>query len=185
MSNSLWPCSLVGCQVPLSMGFSRQEYWSGLPSTSPGDLPDPGIEPCLLHCRGDSLPSEPLGLVLRTPVKIRISIEWWNKNSRAKHESLFLQVSWNWLFNTLYFKNHYLYNRPYYKLDVFILNVPGILLFWCFQIRILLGNEYTQIIHTHIHIHMYAYNRANTVFTEVFLYICIVNFLNECKSMYL
>ena len=32
-------------QVPPSMGFSRQEYWSGLPFPSPGDLPDPGIEP--------------------------------------------------------------------------------------------------------------------------------------------
>ena len=41
-------------QAPLSMGFSRREYWSGLPCLSPGDLPDPGIEaapPCLLHCR--------------------------------------------------------------------------------------------------------------------------------------
>ena len=35
----------VGCQAPLSMGFSRQEYWSGLPYPSLGDLPDPGIEP--------------------------------------------------------------------------------------------------------------------------------------------
>ena len=34
----------VACQAPLSMGFSRQEYWSGLPFLSPGDLPDPGIE---------------------------------------------------------------------------------------------------------------------------------------------
>ena len=33
----------VACQAPLSIGFSRQEYWSGLPSLSPGDLPDPGI----------------------------------------------------------------------------------------------------------------------------------------------
>ena len=33
------------CQAPLSMGFSRQEYWSELPFPSPGDLPDPGIEP--------------------------------------------------------------------------------------------------------------------------------------------
>ena len=32
-------------QAPLSTGFSRQEYWSGLPSPPPGDLPDPGIEP--------------------------------------------------------------------------------------------------------------------------------------------
>ena len=35
----------VACQAPLSMGFSRQEYWSGLPFPSPGELPDPGIEP--------------------------------------------------------------------------------------------------------------------------------------------
>ena len=35
----------VACQAPLSMGFSRQEYWSGLPCPPPGDLPDPGIEP--------------------------------------------------------------------------------------------------------------------------------------------
>ena len=35
----------VAYQAPLSMGFSRQEYWSGLPFPSPGDLPDPEIEP--------------------------------------------------------------------------------------------------------------------------------------------
>ena len=35
----------VAHQAPLSMGFSRQEYWSGLPCTPPGNLPDPGIEP--------------------------------------------------------------------------------------------------------------------------------------------
>ena len=35
----------VACQGPLSMGFPREEYWSGLPFPSPGDLPDPGIKP--------------------------------------------------------------------------------------------------------------------------------------------
>jgi len=35
----------IACQVLLSMGFPRQEYWSGLPFPSPGDFPDPGIEP--------------------------------------------------------------------------------------------------------------------------------------------
>ena len=34
----------IACQAPLSMEFSRQEYWSGLPFPSPGDLPDPGLE---------------------------------------------------------------------------------------------------------------------------------------------
>ena len=38
----------VARQTPLSMGFSRQEYWSGLPCPLPGDLPDPGIEPAFL-----------------------------------------------------------------------------------------------------------------------------------------
>ena len=38
----------VACQVTLSMGFSRKEYWSGLPSPLPGDLPNPGIEPMYL-----------------------------------------------------------------------------------------------------------------------------------------
>ena len=44
MSNSATPWT-VACQVPLCMEFSRQEYWSGLPFPSPGDLSDPGIEP--------------------------------------------------------------------------------------------------------------------------------------------
>ena len=39
------------CQDPLSMAFSRQEFWSGLPSPFPGYLPAPGIDPSLLHCR--------------------------------------------------------------------------------------------------------------------------------------
>ena len=38
----------VACQAPLSMGFSRQRYWSGLPCPPPGDLPNPGIEPMFL-----------------------------------------------------------------------------------------------------------------------------------------
>ena len=51
----------VAHQVPLSMGFSRQEYWSGVPFPFPGDLPDPGIEPGSPPLQADSLPSEPLG----------------------------------------------------------------------------------------------------------------------------
>ena len=44
MSYSLQPHELVACQAPLSMGFSRQEYWSGLLHPPPGDIPNPGIE---------------------------------------------------------------------------------------------------------------------------------------------
>ena len=51
----------VAYQAPSSMGFSRQEYWSGLPFPSPGDLPDPGIEPGSPAFQADALTSEPPG----------------------------------------------------------------------------------------------------------------------------
>ena len=51
----------VACQPPLSMGFPRQEYWSGLPFPSSGDLPNPGIEPMSPMSPADSLPLAPTG----------------------------------------------------------------------------------------------------------------------------
>ena len=51
----------VAYQTPPSRGFSRQEYWSGLPFPSPGDLPDPGIKPRPPALQADALPSEPPG----------------------------------------------------------------------------------------------------------------------------
>ena len=47
-SDSVQPLWTVAHQAPLFMGFSRQEYWSGLPCPTPEDLPDPGIEPVSL-----------------------------------------------------------------------------------------------------------------------------------------
>ena len=58
----------TACQAPLSMGFSRKEYWSGLPFPSPGDLPDPGIKFVslrLLQWQADSLPLTPPGKVFK------------------------------------------------------------------------------------------------------------------------
>ena len=55
---------IVAHQAPLSMGFSRQEYWSGLPFASPGDIPDSGIKvasPVSSAPKADSLPAEPAG----------------------------------------------------------------------------------------------------------------------------
>ena len=49
----------MACQTLLSMEFSRQEYWSGLPFPSPGDPPNPGMEPGSPTLQADSLPSEP------------------------------------------------------------------------------------------------------------------------------
>ena len=51
----------VAHQAPPSIGFSRQEYWSGLPFPSPGDLPDPGIEPRSPALQAAALTSQPPG----------------------------------------------------------------------------------------------------------------------------
>ena len=52
----------VAHQAPPPMGFSRQEYWSGLPFPSPGDLPNPGTEPRSPALQADALTSEPPGI---------------------------------------------------------------------------------------------------------------------------
>ena len=59
MSDSFATPWTVACQAPLSMEFPRQEYWSGLPFPSPGDLPDPGIEPVSLALAGIFFTTEP------------------------------------------------------------------------------------------------------------------------------
>ena len=61
---TLWT---VTRQTPLSMGFSRREYWSGLPFPPPGDLSDPGIEPGSPALQADSLVSEPPGRPILGP----------------------------------------------------------------------------------------------------------------------
>ena len=53
--------STATCQPPLSMGFPRQEFWSGLPFPSPGDLPDPGMEPMSLALASIFFITEPPG----------------------------------------------------------------------------------------------------------------------------
>ena len=71
---TLW---LVASQAPLSMGFSRQEYWSGLTHPPPGDLPEPGIEPlCLLYWQAGSLslaqPRKPIHIYIYVHIHFRI-----------------------------------------------------------------------------------------------------------------
>ena len=72
----------VTCQALLSTEFSRQEYWSGLPFPSPGDLPDPGIEPGSPALQADTLLSEPLGKSIRIKVYNKVmnfnSLSRWN-----------------------------------------------------------------------------------------------------------
>ena len=59
MSDSFCDPVDVALQAPLSVGFPRQEYWSGLPFPSPGGLPDPGIEPTLLALAGRFFTTKP------------------------------------------------------------------------------------------------------------------------------
>ena len=66
---TLWT---VAHQAPLSMGFSRQEYWSGLPFPSPGDLPNSGIEPWSPALQADALTSE-------LPGKPQVALYYWYK----------------------------------------------------------------------------------------------------------
>ena len=88
----VWLCvtpQTVARQAPLSVGFPRQEYWSGEPLPSPGDLPDPGIELWSPALQADSLPPEPPGECK--------SNSWWDKTSHS------LGVNWT------------LKNKPMYK----------------------------------------------------------------------
>ena len=62
-----WTAAL---QTPLSMEFSRQEYWSGLPLPTAGDLPNPG-NLCLLHWQADSLPQRHLGSPKATVLQLK------------------------------------------------------------------------------------------------------------------
>ena len=68
----------VAHQAPLFMGFSRQEYWSGLPFPPPRDLPDPGIKPRFPALQADALPSEPLealsGLLVTLYVRVLVAL---------------------------------------------------------------------------------------------------------------
>ena len=76
LSDSMTPWTVVH-QAPLCMGFSRQEYWNGLPFPPPGDLPDPGIKPgspVSPALQADSLPAKPsvkpLGWLLNFSVQV-------------------------------------------------------------------------------------------------------------------
>ena len=80
----------VAYQPPLSMGFSRQECWSRLPFPSPGDFPNPGIEPGSPALEADALPSEPPGkLILLQWVRPNFPIhETWKLLLTGMHGAL-------------------------------------------------------------------------------------------------
>ena len=78
----------VACQAPPSMGFSRQEYWSGLPFPSPGDLPDPGIEPRCPAFQADASTSKPPGKSERERQVSHDVTHMWNLKYDMKNHSV-------------------------------------------------------------------------------------------------
>ena len=85
----------VACQASLSLGFSRQEYWNGLPFPSPGDLPNPGFELGSPTLQADSLPSEPPGKPLNTLERMIIVEKEWKVKIRSGGFWSFKQRIWN------------------------------------------------------------------------------------------
>ena len=106
-------CWTVACQALLSMGFSRQEYWSGLPFPPPGDLPDPRIKPGSSKLQADSLPSE---LPRQPPSKqsnslthliynvegMKKNLKLFNKEHREKASNSYLNNKTIKYFNQIY-----------------------------------------------------------------------------------
>ena len=98
MSDFVTPWTLA-LQAALSMEFSRQEYWSGLPFPSPGDLPDPGMKPRSSTFQADSLPSKPPGkpqgslkwylpFKIKSNTKIILHINMFRFSEKEKEENL-------------------------------------------------------------------------------------------------
>ena len=71
----------IAHQAPPSMGFSRPEYWSGLPFPSPGDLPDPGIEPGSPALQADTLLSEPRSEPMGDSLQVKQTRSKWLSGS--------------------------------------------------------------------------------------------------------
>ena len=101
MSNSATPWT-VAHQAPLSMEFSRQEYWSGLPCPPPGDLPYTGIEPRSLTLQVNSLPSKPPGKP-KAPNSLSQIFRKKNKaggftflDFKLYHKAIVIKTVWHW-----------------------------------------------------------------------------------------
>ena len=88
MSNSLWQNRLQPSRLLCPWEFSRQEYWSGLPCPSPGDLPNPGIESRCPTLQADSLPSEPPEKVQYLLEVTKIKKMWYRGKDRQ-------MIQWN------------------------------------------------------------------------------------------
>ena len=90
------PCKSTDCNPPGSSvhGFSRQEYWSGLPCPPPGDLPDPRIKPGSLVLQADSLLSEPPWKPIYAHISTYISASMYDKYPKGGNGNPFRILVW-------------------------------------------------------------------------------------------
>ena len=97
------------CQVPLSMEFSRQEYWSGLLFPSSGDLPHPGIEPRSPTLQVYSLPAEPQGKPIIRKDLGKFSKGSYEASKQLKITSIYIRETFYWKYKTgemHFYRNH-------------------------------------------------------------------------------
>ena len=123
----------VAHRAPPSMGFSRQEYWSGLPCPPPGDLPDPGIEPeslRFLHWQVDSLPLAPP----------RKPLQWFEKNPKCINRWVLVQATH--LLQKYIFYHYIIYHIKYICVSTHIHD------------KLRQRNKHSQENENQIHIHM-------------------------------
>ena len=100
---TLWS---VTRQVPLSMGFSRQEYWSGLLFPPPGNLPHPGIKPVSLHWQVDSLSPVPPGKPIYLAVGYNCKVLCWHVLGTLFQVKNNLSIHWAQFFEQLLCVNY-------------------------------------------------------------------------------
>ena len=116
MSNSFANAWTVALQAPLSMGFPRQEYWSGLPFPSPGGLPDPRIKPTSSALAGGFFTTKSLGKPIYMCVCVCVYVEKFAKlnrklNLKAKHEiKSVMKVNMKTGESVINFQMHNMYN---------------------------------------------------------------------------
>ena len=151
---TLWT---VAYQAPPSMGFSRQKYWSGLPFPSPGDLPNPGIEPGSPALEADALTSEPPGKPIQLLSCVQLFVTPWTTACQA---SLSITNSCSLLklmsIESVMPSNHLILCHPLLLLPSILLNIrvfsnESVLhirwpKYWSFSFSISPSNEYSGLI---------------------------------------
>ena len=154
ISNCVMDCSLQGSSV---QGFSRQEFWSGLPFPSLRDLPDPGIKPRSPALQADTLPSEPDSLPTEPPGNKSNFLFFWLCHGACRILVFWAGIKLRHLLHWKYSLNHWtarqVPSNPIFLTDITLLGLTHYLS----EI-----SNTCQDTHTHTHTHTHTYYYSNT-----------------------